>query len=97
MWSFLPFNHSKETIVSSGEDKLKLKDIQLENAGNFICTAKNKISTNNNDVVIIVKEPLEKNRTMIFTCDQCDHFVNCHNKNRGNTKRFHNILIRLLD
>ena len=87
-WSFLPFNHSKETIVSSGEDELKLKDIQLENAGNYICTANNEICKNNNAVVINVKEPLEKNRTTIFSCDQCDQFEKCHNKKPGNTKRF---------
>ena len=79
------------------EDELKLKDIQLENAGNYICTAVNEISTNNNNVVINVKEPLEKKKTMIFSCDQCDQFENCHNKNPGKTTRFHNSLFMLLD
>lgn len=87
-WSFHPFNHSMETHVSSGEDELKLKSIQLEDAGNYICSVNNDISTNNNAVVINVKEPLGKNRTTIFSCDQCDHFKNCHKKNPGSTKRF---------
>ncbi|XP_078332999.1 uncharacterized protein LOC111101138 isoform X3 [Crassostrea virginica] len=80
-WSVLSFNQSKETFVFSVEDELKLKDIQLENAGNYICTAVNEISTNNNNVVINVKELLEKKKTMIFSCDQCHQFENCHNKN----------------
>ena len=80
-WSFLPFNHSTESSVFSDEIELKLKDIQLENAGNYTCTAVNEISTNNNVVVINVKEPLENNKTTIFSCDQCGHSEICHKKN----------------
>ena len=80
-WSFLPFNHSTESSVFSDEIELKLKDIQLENAGNYTCTAVNEISTNNNNVVINVKEHLENNKTTVFSCDQCGHSEICHKKN----------------
>nr|XP_022319723.1 uncharacterized protein LOC111122317 isoform X2 [Crassostrea virginica] len=80
-WSFLPFNHSTESSVFSYENELKLKDIQLENAGNYTCTAVNEISTNNNNVVINVKEHLENNKRTIFSCDQCGHSEICHKKN----------------
>nr|XP_022289537.1 nectin-1-like isoform X1 [Crassostrea virginica] len=80
-WSFLPFNHSTESSVFSYEIELKLKDIQLENAGNYTCTAVNEISTNNNTAVINVKEPLENNKRTIFSCDQCGFSEICEKKN----------------